>query len=92
VEGLIAESKAIAEKAKSGQQWIAAVSALREVRSCIELMAKLSGELSSANINFFAIDLTESRIQEFLDAAALRGPQVGQFVRDPSNEVSAAVH
>lgn len=28
------------------------------------------------------MELNESRIQEFLDAAALRGPQVGEFVRD----------
>lgn len=52
------------------------------MRSCVELLGKLSGELSSQNINFFNIDLTENRIEEFLDAAKLRGPQVGDFVRE----------
>jgi hypothetical protein len=46
------------------------------------LMAKLSGELSSANVNFFAMELTEDRIADFIEAAARRGPQVGEFVRD----------
>jgi hypothetical protein len=36
----------------------------------------------SADINFFAMELNENRIQDFLDAAAQRGPQVKQFVRD----------
>jgi len=80
VEGLIAESKAIAERAKSTDQLVAATGALREIRSCIELMAKLSGELSSANVNFFAMELSEDRIGDFIEAAARRG--VGEFVRD----------
>jgi hypothetical protein len=82
VETLINESRYIAEQAKTERQWLAATASLREIRSCIELLGKLSGELSSQNINFFAIDLTEDRIREFLDAAKLRGPQVGDFVRE----------
>jgi hypothetical protein len=82
VEALIARQESLAAMAESTGQIIPAVAALREVRACLEQIGKLSGELSLQNINFFNIDLTENRIQEFLDAAALRGPQVGQFVRD----------
>ena len=82
VEALIREHQGLVETAKESGQIIAAVAALREIRANLELQGKLSGEISSQNINFFNIDLTENRIQEFLDAAALRGPQVGQFVRD----------
>jgi hypothetical protein len=69
------------EQAKDGGQLIAAASAPREVRSCIELLGKLSGELSLANVNFFAMELTKERIADFIEAAALRPPDVGQFVR-----------
>jgi hypothetical protein len=79
---LISESRAIVEQAKDGGQLIAAVSALLEVRSCIELLGSLSGEVSSANVNFFAMELTKERIADFIEAAALRPPDVGQFVRD----------
>jgi hypothetical protein len=82
VEGLIAEHLAIVETAKNSGQLIAAIAALREIRANFELQGKLSGEISSQNINFYMMDITESRIEEFIDAAAKRGPQVGQFLRD----------
>jgi hypothetical protein len=75
VETLVAESRMIAEAAKTGQQWIAATSALREVRCCVELLGKLSGELSSGvNFNSFNFsNVTEEQIGAFLDAVAKRG-------------------
>jgi hypothetical protein len=76
VEGLMADSKQIAVAAKTGQQWIAATSALREVRCCIELLGKLTGEISPANFNFATFNfanLTEDQIGAFLDAIAQRG-------------------
>jgi hypothetical protein len=82
VEGLIAEHLAIVETAKSSGQLIAAIAALREIRANFELQGKLSGEISSQNINFYMMDITESRIEEFVDAVAKRGPQVGQLLRD----------
>lgn len=82
VEVLIKEHQGIAETAKGSGQLIAAVAALREIRVNLEMLGKLSGELSSQNINFFNIDLTENRIREFIDAAAERGPQVGKLLRD----------
>jgi hypothetical protein len=82
VEGLIAEHLAIVETAKASGQLIAAIAALREIRANFELQGKLSGEISSQNINFYMMDITESRIEEFVDAVAKRGPQVGQLLRD----------
>jgi hypothetical protein len=82
VEALIAEHLAIVETAKSSGQLIAAIAALREIRANFELQGKLSGEISSQNINFYMMDITESRIEEFVDAVAKRGPQVGQLLRD----------
>jgi hypothetical protein len=76
VETLVGESRAIAEAAKTGQQWIAATSALREVRCCIELLGKLSGEISPGSINFNNFNfnnLTEEHLGLFLDSVAKRG-------------------
>lgn len=71
VESLVAESKQIAAAAKTGQQWMAATSALREVRCCIELLGKLTGEISPANFNFnnfnFA-NVSEEQIAAFWEA------------------------
>jgi len=45
VEGLLSECRKIAVAAKRDKAWPAAISALKEVRSCCELLAKLRGEL-----------------------------------------------
>jgi hypothetical protein len=90
-EQLIAEHQALAETAKATGQIIAAVSALREIRANLELMGKLSGELFSANVNFFAMELTKERISDFIEAAASRPPDVGQFVRDQAMKRFGAV-
>jgi hypothetical protein len=47
VQGLISEIREIAEKAKKDKSWNCALAALRELRSCIELLGKLSGELQA---------------------------------------------
>jgi hypothetical protein len=86
VENLIKEHQSLAETAKTSGQIIAAVSALREIRANIELLGKLSGELSSANVNFFAMELTKDRISDFIEAAALRTPDVGLFLRDQAQQ------
>ena len=51
IETLIHDCRSIAQKASKAQQWQAAVSALREVRSCLELLGQLSGELQRAGVN-----------------------------------------
>lgn len=45
VELLIRDCRTIAQKAQKAREWHAAVSALREVRGCLELLGELSGEL-----------------------------------------------
>lgn len=57
VEALIADFRDIALSAKQSRQWQPAVSALREVKGCLELLGKISGELrqeSSVNVNLNA--------------------------------------
>src|SRR5229473_7118595 len=48
VESLMHESAKIAAAAKQEKNWPAATSALREARGCLELLAKLRGELQQA--------------------------------------------
>src|ERR1700682_1369598 len=48
VESLMQESEKIAAAAKLEKNWPAATSALREARGCLELLAKLRGELQQA--------------------------------------------
>jgi len=45
VELLIRDCRTIAQKAQRAREWHAAVSALREVRGCLELLGQISGEL-----------------------------------------------
>jgi hypothetical protein len=49
VENLMQESEKIAAEAKIEENWSAATSALREARSCLELLGKLRGELQQAD-------------------------------------------
>jgi hypothetical protein len=79
VENLIAESRMTLAEAREGSQLISATAALREIRANIELLAKLSGELSTASINFNVLELTETRVEDLLEAVNRRGPD---FVRD----------
>jgi hypothetical protein len=48
VESLVLECREIAAAARKEKNWPAATGALREVRSCLELLGKLSGELQAA--------------------------------------------
>jgi hypothetical protein len=48
VEELIAKCNGIAAKAERKKAWPAAVSALSQVRACLELLGRLSGELQNA--------------------------------------------
>jgi hypothetical protein len=47
VETLLRESEAIAKSAKRAKEWPAATAALREARSCLELLGRLRGELQN---------------------------------------------
>jgi hypothetical protein len=46
VQSLIVEVREIANCAKKNKSWASAISALRELRSCLELLGRMSGELS----------------------------------------------
>lgn len=48
VEQVIGDCRAIAERANKAKSWASAVAALREVRGCLELLGKLSGELGQS--------------------------------------------
>ena len=49
VEQLMRESELIAAAAKGAKNWGAACAALREARTCLELLAKVRGELQSGS-------------------------------------------
>jgi hypothetical protein len=51
IEALILDVRRIAQKAEKAGQWGQAASALREARACIELLARLRGELQAASVN-----------------------------------------
>jgi hypothetical protein len=71
----------MAEDAKASGQFIAAIAAKREVRAAIELQCKLSGELASANVNFYAMTWDEKRVADMLEAASLQGPAIAEYVK-----------
>lgn len=51
VESLIGDCKGIADRAKKDKNWQAATAALREIRSNLELLGRLSGELQAASMS-----------------------------------------
>ena len=54
VENLMQESEKIAAAAKLEKNWPAATSALREARSCLELLGKLRGDMKVAAMRSIA--------------------------------------
>ena len=58
VEQLVRESERIAEAANSEKNWPAATAALREARSCLELLGRLRGELHSGNSMRIGVSVT----------------------------------
>lgn len=51
VERLVSRCETICEKAMAEGEWTPAVSATRELRGCLELIGKLSGELKQPGVN-----------------------------------------
>jgi hypothetical protein len=47
IEELIDRAESVAESARKEKNWTVVMSALREIRSCAELLAKLRGQLES---------------------------------------------
>jgi hypothetical protein len=56
IERIIRKCEVISAKAEKAKDWAPAVSALGQIRSCVELLAKLTGELKAAgtavNVSF----------------------------------------
>jgi transposase-like protein len=72
IETLIGDCRTIAEKAQKAREWHAAVSALREVRGCLELLGKLSGELQkkdSVNVSVETPLVAPVLIRQFVEMA-----------------------
>jgi hypothetical protein len=82
VEALLDECREIAKRAKKDKAWPAAVAALREIRSCIELLARLRGELKTAGTQVnvgVAVNVPQATMSEEDGDLEL---QIAQHVRD----------
>jgi hypothetical protein len=64
VESLIARCESIADQAVGDRQWGAACSAARELRGCLELLAKVTGQLVDKREHSGQVGLTV----DFLDS------------------------
>ncbi len=62
VERLIDDCRRIARKAEGTKSWSGAAQALREVRQCLELLGKLSGELDAARVRVQVLNQTQVNI------------------------------
>ena len=51
IERIMARCEMIAETATKAKDWGPAIAASRELRGCLELLAKVSGELHTAKVN-----------------------------------------
>jgi hypothetical protein len=54
VEALMKDCTGIAAAAKTEKAWPAAISALAQVRACLELLARLTGQLQAGSVQFHA--------------------------------------
>jgi hypothetical protein len=96
VEQLIAEFRSIADATKVQQPpW--AIAAMKEILRGLEMIGKITGEISPANINFNALNfqlLTEEQVVTFLDGVRRRGdPALRRALeqRFPSSTLPAVV-
>jgi predicted DNA-binding protein YlxM (UPF0122 family) len=85
IEALIADCRTISQKAQRARQWPAAVSALREVRSCLELLGQLSGELQkevTVNMNVSRRALFDRMTRGEMELYAREGVKPEWFRRE----------
>lgn len=69
---MIRDCRTIAQKAQKAREWHAAVSALREVRGCLELLGELSGELDkqdSVNVSLETSLVAPVLITQYVEMA-----------------------
>lgn len=73
VEKLLSRSERLLDQAEAAQEWTGAVAAAREIRSSLELLGKLRGELQTPGARL-AVSLTQIHS---IDISALSKEQVG---------------
>ena len=75
LKALIAWHESTATAAENEHQRQVAINALREVRGCLEFIAKLSGELAPSSVNIFIGngDLDSTRLERLVQAVKLAG-------------------
>lgn len=64
IEQLIDEAEAVAKSARKEKNWSVVMSALREIRSCAELLAKLRGQIDSGTKVQVGVQVVQQREQE----------------------------
>jgi hypothetical protein len=69
VESLICDCRMVAHKAQQAREWHAAVSALREVRWCLELLGEISGELKKQEGQYGAPLIAPVLITQYVEVA-----------------------
>jgi hypothetical protein len=74
IESLILDVRRIAQKAEKAGQWGQAASALREARACIELLARLRGELQASGVNV-AVGINVGDLIEAINCGRARAAQ-----------------
>ncbi len=88
VERLVSRCETICEKAMAKGEWTPAVSATRELRGCLELIGKLSGELKQPGVNigiqanFAELSVKDFSDQQLRDVLDMLMERVGIFADD----------
>ncbi len=92
VERLVSRCETICEKAMAEGEWTPAVSATRELRGCLELIGKLSGELKQPGVNigiqanFAELSVKDFSDQQLRDVLDMLMERVGIFADDDGEE------
>ena len=67
IERLIRRCESISDKAQRAKQWAPAVSALGQLRGCLELLAKISGEIKDGAIVQVNVSPVERPLSAYTD-------------------------
>src|SRR4051794_25208222 len=70
VESLIRRLDSLAQQAEEDRAWAPAIAAIREVRSCLTLLAQLSGEMQAQNSMNINVSIVSERVQASVLAAS----------------------
>ena len=86
VESLIAEFREIASQAQKKKNWTGAVGALREVRGCLDLLGRLSGQLqAAASLSFHRHLHVEGQSTPIPKTEAEIDSEIAELVRQSTN-------